>query len=149
MTTANGGAYAGQRPCDGSVDNLESTPSVEHPSWFRLLPSTGGECKRRALCPSKDLNEIFRRHHSRRVCPPPCFRQKCPKSLPHFKAWNIYEYEGSTCPLGKRHLSVQAFFVSCRPLHFNVWGFIFFSAKYCTVFSLVVSCFWMFCQNRM
>ena len=37
MTSANHGTYTGQYPCDGWVDNLEPTPSVEYPSWFHLL----------------------------------------------------------------------------------------------------------------
>ena len=34
-----------------------------------VLSTTGRECKRRAMCIPKDLNEIFRSHHSRCVCP--------------------------------------------------------------------------------
>ena len=42
------------------VPNVERTPSVEYPSWFYLLSTTGRECKRRRMCLSNDLHEIFR-----------------------------------------------------------------------------------------
>ena len=43
----------------------------------------GRECKPRATCQSKDLNEICRRHHCSCVCPPPVLRQKRLRTLPH------------------------------------------------------------------
>ena len=55
--------------------------SVEYRSWFHLLSATGGECKRRAIGLSKDLNEIFRRQHSRCVCPPPFVSHKSVSGL--------------------------------------------------------------------
>ena len=133
MTSANGGTYAGQYSCDCWVDNLESTStsSVEYPNWFHLLLTTGGDCKRRAMCPSKDLNEIFRRHHSRCVCPSPCFGQKRLRTLLHQKRQILYRCEGSKCPLKKtpyKRPRSKAFQVSFRKLHFKIWGHIF-SAK--------------------
>ena len=38
MTSANGGNYAGQYPCDGWVDNLEPTPSIGRIP--KLVPSS-------------------------------------------------------------------------------------------------------------
>ena len=74
--------------------------SVEYPSGFHILSTTGGEFKRRAICLSKDLNEIFRRHHSRSVCSPPLLVSDKSVSEPCLIIKEImYRHEGSTCPL--------------------------------------------------
>ena len=120
---------------------------VEYPSSFHLLSTTSGECKRRAMCLSKDLNEIFGHHHSRCVWPPslgldksvsePCLivKQRLCTGTRDLHA-----------PLGKRHLSVQTqrIFWKFSPTTFQSLGSYFFSVKNWTVFSLAVSCFWMF-----
>ena len=74
--------------------------SVEYPRWFHVS-IIGGDCKRRAICPSKDLNEISRRHHSRCVCPPFLFGKKRPRTLPHNQRDIMHRYKVSTCSLKK------------------------------------------------
>ena len=40
MSSANGGTYAGQYSCNGWVDDLKPTPSLEYASRFHLLSIT-------------------------------------------------------------------------------------------------------------
>jgi len=61
-TSANGGTYAGQYPCDGWVGDLEPIPTVEYTSSFHLLSMTG-----RVQTPSNLLMERSQRDLS----PPP------------------------------------------------------------------------------
>ena len=100
---------------------------VEYQSWFNVLSITGGECKRWAMCLSKDLNEIFRRYQSRCVCPPPpvCFGQKRLTTAPHRKIFIMYRYEA---PLWKRQLSV-VYFVSFPQVYFIFWVQFLFRPK--------------------
>ena len=120
--------------------------SVEYPSWFRLLSTTSGECKRRPICLWKDLNEIFL-HHSRCVCPPP-FGSEKGVSEPHHTGEIMYGYEGSTCHLKKAQLK-RSVYCEFSSTTFRSLGSCFFSTRNWAVFSAIVSCFWMFCEKRM
>ena len=75
---------------------------VEYPSGFHILSTRGGEFKRRAICLSKDLTEIFRRHHSRSVCSPsPLVSDKSVAEPCLIIKEIMCRHEGSTCPLKK------------------------------------------------
>ena len=106
MTSANGGTYAGQYPCDGWVDDLEPTPSVEYASWFYHLSTTGRERKRRAMRLWRDLDKIFRRHFLSAL--PPLRRTKASQNLPIEKDnLSTTGTRDHHAPLIKRHLCVQ------------------------------------------
>ena len=77
------------------IPTLERIPFDRiYPSCFYLLPTTGRECKRRAMCLSTDLNEIFRSHHSRCVCPPRFGQKRLRIARPGgcYLEWHIIRY---------------------------------------------------------
>ena len=116
MTSANGGNYTGQYPSDGWIDNLEPTPSIGRIP--KLVASSIDNRwrvhRRRAMCLSKDLNEIFRCHHPRCVCPPPFVAdQSVSKHRFIFKEKLCTGMRDLHATLIKRHLSVQAQSILC------------------------------------
>ena len=80
MTWSNGG-NCNIHATVGPITWKPHYRSVEYQSWFNVLSITGGECKRWAMCLSKDLNETFRRHHSRCACAPHLLRTKASQNL--------------------------------------------------------------------
>ena len=116
--------------------------SVEYPSWFRLLSTTSGECKRRPICLWKDLNEIFL-HHSRCVCPPP-------PSVRKKASQNLIIQEGLCTGMRDLHATLRkhnwsvVFIVSFRQLRFEVWGLVFSRPEiepFSALLFLVFGCF--------
>ena len=151
MTSANGGNYAGQYPCDGWVDNLEPTPSIGR--VLTLVPSYIDNTWR-VQTPSNVPIERSQRDLptpplSLRVPPSFCFGQRRLRTLPHCKDKLRTGMRDLHTPLRKRHLNVQArsSFCELSSTTFHFFFFFLFSAKDWTVFSLIVSCFGCFAKN--
>ena len=124
MTSASNGTYAGQYPCDGWVDNLEPTPSVEYPSWFHLL-STTNTC--RVQTPS---NVPIERSH--RDLATPLFVVAC---APLVSAKSVSEpclNKKEKSNKGLRHVTYALQTTSCkRPgSKCSLWAFVNYVSKF-------------------
>ena len=114
MSSANGGNYAGQYPCNGWVDNYNLPPhhrSVEHPSWFHLpwtrwkVQNAEQYAYRKISTGSSDATTLV-------ACafPPFCFGSKLLRTLPNDKREIMYctGMDYLHAPLRKHCLSVHA-----------------------------------------
>ena len=145
MTSANGGNYAEQYPCDGWIDNLEPTPSMGRIP--KLVPSSIDN-KWRVQTPSNVPIE-----RSQRDLPTPLLSLRV---SPLVSDKNVSEcclirkeklstgMRDLHAPLRKRHWSVEAPSISCElsSATFQSLGSYFFS-------DLIVFYFECFAKKRM
>ena len=90
MTSANGGNYAGQYPCDGWVDDYNLEPILSIGRIPKLVPYSIDNRWRVQTSSNMPIERSQRDLPTpplsfRVLPPPPCFGQKRLRTLPHYK----------------------------------------------------------------
>ena len=134
MTSADGGSYAVQYPCDGWVDYYtwkSGTHTIDG------LNTQAGSIFYRQQVESANAEQYAYQNISTSAsdattlvasAPPPFFfGQKRLRTLPHYKREIVYGYEGSTYLVKKTPFKRpgSVFIVGFRQLRFKFWGRIF------------------------
>ena len=114
MTSADGGNYAGQYPCDDRVDNLEATPSIDRSNTQAvcILYREPVESANAEKCAYRKISTRSSDATTLVACafPPFCFGSKLLRTLPNDKREIMYctGMDYLHAPLRKHCLSVHA-----------------------------------------